>query len=126
MPFKIRPSGEKFQVVGPYKDIKTHIYGTHDTEKEATTQLKALYVNANESKDTTVIEDVTPTPPPGVDKSTNNNYPKFRPDLFKIPMQKAAPTERRIMDFEGFLKTINYATHDGTLQTGHGQNLTGK
>ena len=30
------------------------------------------------------------------------------------------------MDFNEFLKRINYATHDDTLQKGHGINLTGK
>jgi hypothetical protein len=29
------------------------------------------------------------------------------------------------MDFNDFLKRINYATHDDTLQKGHGQNQTG-
>jgi hypothetical protein len=47
------------------------------------------------------------------------------PSLFKAPMGKAKH-ERRIMDFDQFLDRINYKTHDGTLQKGHGQNLTGK
>ena len=48
------------------------------------------------------------------------------PSLFKMPMSKERKHDRRIMDFEKFLKAINYRTHDGVLQKGHGQNLTGR
>lgn len=77
--------------------------------------------------------DVIPEPPGGVDKAkpgSTDKYPEiFKPSLFKTPMHKSVH-ERRILDFEGFMKRLNYRTHDGqsdeTTQRGHGQNLTGK
>jgi hypothetical protein len=60
--------------------------------------------------------------PPGMDKV--NKEITFTPSLFKLPMGKAK-NERRVYDFEKFLKIINYKTHDGITQKGHGQNLTG-
>ena len=77
-------------------------------------------------------EDVK-TPPP-LDKNPNlpSGYPAaspkrapMTPSLYKAPMRKGKH-ERRFMNFEEFLQRINYKTHDGVLQKGHGQNLTGK
>lgn len=71
--------------------------------------------------------DELPAPPPGTDKAKKGNpYGAFTPSIFKIPMEKAKKTERRVMDFEDFLKRINYQTHDSVLQKGHGQNLAVK
>jgi len=62
---------------------------------------------------------------PGIEKA-EKKYPRFTPSTFKLPLEKKAKHERRIYDFEGFLKLINYKTHDNNTQNGHGQNLTGK
>ena len=144
MPFRIRKKAGKYEVVGPYKDKKVHVYGTHEDKESAREQQKALYTHAtNESaefngtivkhlenshvKDPNgVVEDI-PAPPPGMEKADpKESYPKtFRPSLFKLPMRKTGVNERHIMDFNEFLQRINYRTHDGILQKGHGQNLTG-
>ena len=66
----------------------------------------------------------TPEPPPGYVHADKRNPPGFfTPSLFKRPGDKTAKSEKRIMDFPEFLKRINYQTHDGTTQHGHGQNL---
>ncbi len=68
----------------------------------------------------------TPPPPPGYIKADKRKEPGFfTPSLFKRPGDEKAKSERRIMDFQEFLKRINYRTHDDVLQKGHGQNLTG-
>ena len=143
MPFKIVPIDGKFQVVGPYKRKKKHVYGTHDTKEQAKEQQKALYVHTNESENMNKTDgisiivdnkentiDVIPSPPPGVEKAkpgSAEKYPdQFRPSIFKMPMNDKRIHDRHIMDFEQFLKVINYKTHDDTLQRGHGQNLAGK
>lgn len=135
MPFEIKKIGNEFHVIGPYKDEKEHIYGKHDSEDDAIKQQKALYANVNESDKGEsdplkfkVQDDPTPPPPGGIDKS--EKYPRFTPDLFKLPMKKTGVNKRHIMDFEEFMKRINYRTHDGqsdeSTQRGHGQNLKGK
>ena len=64
-------------------------------------------------------------PNPGMEKAEKNVMGKvYTPSVHKFPMGKAT-NERRIYDFNGFLKVINYKTHDGIEQKGHGQNLTG-
>ena len=50
----------------------------------------------------------------------------YTPQLHKFPMSTNSKNERRIFDFEQFLKKINYHTHDEVLQKGHGQNRQGK
>lgn len=66
-----------------------------------------------------------PNVPPGYVPADPKKDPTFfTPSLFKMPMGKAKD-ERRLMDFDEFLHRINYRTHDGILQKGHGQNLTG-
>lgn len=70
-------------------------------------------------------KDITPGIPPGIEKAGDKPLSKFTPSLFKLPMGKAKQ-ERKVFDFEQFLKIINYKTHDGITQKGHGQNLTGK
>lgn len=69
-------------------------------------------------------KDITPGIPPGIEKAGEKPLSKFTPSLFKIPGQKGKH-DRTVYDFQQFLKIINYKTHDGTLQKGHGQNLTG-
>ena len=73
--------------------------------------------------------------PPRVDKApllpsgylgSNSNREPLIPDLFKVPMRKQQKHERRLMDFDEFMKRINYRTHDDTLQDGRGSNLKGK
>jgi hypothetical protein len=71
---------------------------------------------------------IAPNPdlPPGYPPASKKDpVAFFTPRLFKMPMHDSKH-ERRLMDFEEFLKRINYRTHDGILQKGHGQNLTGK
>ena len=64
-------------------------------------------------------------PNPGMEKAEKNVMGNvYTPSVHKFPMGKAK-NERRVYDFNGFLKIINYKTHDGTEQKGHGQNLTG-
>lgn len=67
--------------------------------------------------------DKIPSIPPGSVPAEKKREP-MTPSLYKAPMGKSKH-ERRIMDFQEFLKRINYRTHDDTLQKGHGQNLTG-
>jgi hypothetical protein len=63
---------------------------------------------------------------PGMQKASKNVMGNiYTPSLHKFPMSTNPKNERRIYDFAGFLKIINYKTHDDTLQAGHGQNLTG-
>ncbi len=71
--------------------------------------------------------DVNPPVTPGMDKSgSGDTFPGlFRPSTFKMPMKKGKHT-RRIMDFDEFLKRINYATHDGDTQYGSGKNKKAK
>lgn len=47
----------------------------------------------------------------------------YTPSVHKFPMSTNPKNERRVYDFDGFLKIINYKTHDGEEQRGHGQNL---
>jgi hypothetical protein len=64
-------------------------------------------------------------PYPGMEKAEKNVMGNvYTPSIHKFPMGKAK-NERRVYDFDGFLKIINYKTHDGIEQKGHGQNLTG-
>jgi hypothetical protein len=72
-----------------------------------------------------MVNDPMPNTPPGVDKAKPAKEIQFKPSLFKMPMHDATH-DRRLMDFNEFLERINYKTHDGILQKGHGQNLTGK
>ena len=75
-------------------------------------------------KPSPVVEN--PEIPPGYIKSDKRKDPGFfTPSLFRRPGDDKSKSERRVMDFEEFLKRINYRTHDGILQKGHGQNLTG-
>ena len=69
--------------------------------------------------------DPLPAPPPGMEPAGSGDaYPAlFTPSVFKLPMRKEAKHERRIMNFDDFLKVINYKTHDGHGQYGHGQNI---
>jgi hypothetical protein len=69
-------------------------------------------------------KDITPGIPPGIEKAGEKPLFKFTPSLFKLPGEKAKH-DRRVFDFNDFLKIINYKTHDGITQKGHGQNLTG-
>ncbi len=69
-------------------------------------------------------KDLTPEVPPGI-LSAKKEEPTFTPSLFKLPMGKKKD-EKRVYDFNQFLKIINYKTQDDILQKGHGQNLTGK
>jgi hypothetical protein len=63
---------------------------------------------------------------PGMQKASGNVMGNvYTPSIHKFPMSTNPKNDRRIYDFDGFLKIINYKTHDGILQTGHGQNLTG-
>lgn len=78
---------------------------------------------ATKSVDEPPVLDKDPKAPGGIEATKKE--PAFTPSLYKAPMGKAKH-DRRIMDFDQFLKVINYKTHDGILQKGHGQNLTGK
>ena len=49
----------------------------------------------------------------------------YTPSIHKFPMSTHPKNERRIFDFKDFLKIIKYATHDDTLQAGHGSNRDG-
>ena len=69
------------------------------------------------------VVDRNPSLPPGYPEASKR--PAITPSLYKAPMGKAKH-ERRIMDFETFLHRINYRTHDGIIQAGHGQNLSDK
>lgn len=69
-------------------------------------------------------KDSTPGVPPGIEKAGEKPLSRFTPNLFKLPMEKGKH-ERRVFDFDQFLKIINYKTHDGIVQKGHGQNLSG-
>jgi hypothetical protein len=65
-------------------------------------------------------------PQPGMQeakKSPMGNI--YTPSVHKFPMSTNPKNERRVYDFDGFLKIINYKTHDGVEQKGHGQNLRG-
>jgi hypothetical protein len=62
-------------------------------------------------------------PPPGYLKSENGTV--YTPSLFKLPGSNKKKDERRIMNFDEFLKRINYRTHDGIIQDGHGANRRG-
>lgn len=64
--------------------------------------------------------DVIPPPPPGVKgEGSGDQFPSlFKPSILKLPMQKAETVKRRVMDYDGFLKAINYRTHDGAVQNG--------
>jgi hypothetical protein len=62
-------------------------------------------------------------PPPGYLKSEKSTI--YTPSLFKLPGSDKRKHERRIMDFNEFLKRINYRTHDEVEQKGHGQNRSG-
>lgn len=67
-----------------------------------------------------------PEIPPGYIKADKRKDPGFfTPSLFKRPGDKKAKNERCLMNFDEFLKRINYQTHDGTTQYGHGSNLRG-
>lgn len=64
-------------------------------------------------------------PNPGMEKAEKSPFSNvYTPQVHKFPMGKAK-NERRLYDFDQFLKIINYKTHDGILQKGHGQNLSG-
>jgi hypothetical protein len=84
---------------------------------------KETYSNTEDVKTPPQI-DKNPQVPPGYEASTGKR-PPMTPSLYKAPMGKAK-NERRLMNFDQFLDRINYRTHDGVLQKGHGQNLTGK
>jgi hypothetical protein len=80
------------------------------------------------TKDVKTPPPVVPNPevPPGYVAANKRNEPgMFTPSLFKRPGDKKAKSDRKLMDYSEFLKRINYHTHDGILQKGHGQNLTG-
>ena len=54
MPYKIRKSGDKWEVYNPDTG---KVYGIHDTKEEAEAQVKALYAQAppeDESKKVTI------------------------------------------------------------------------
>jgi hypothetical protein len=99
--------------------------------KESTLSIPPKGLKATDSGDTEdnkvkMPTDITPDAPPGYVHADKRKDPGFfTPSLFKRPGDTKVKSERRIMDFPEFLKRINYATHDDTLQKGHGQNLTG-
>ena len=68
--------------------------------------------------------DSVPPPPSGMDKG-DKIKDALTPSLYKAPMGKKGTLNQRVMDWDQLLKTINYKTHDGTMQRGHGQNLQG-
>jgi hypothetical protein len=73
------------------------------------------------------VKDPVIAPPPGYPPAKKGDpYNDFTPSLFKMPGNDKSKHERRIMDYKQFLERINYRTHDGILQDGHGQNRTGK
>jgi hypothetical protein len=101
-------------------------------EKETKTEVASQDLKPSDkpvTKDVKTPPPVSPNPevPPGYVKADSRKDPGFfTPSLFKRPGDKKAKRESRVMDFGEFLKRINYHTHDGILQKGHGQNLTGK
>lgn len=111
------------------KQLKDFAETSHEglpdkVKEEATNEAKKL----DETPLTTQVDappvlDKTPTPT--ANQVAAKKEPTFTPSLYKAPMGKAKH-ERRIMDFNTFLERINYRTHDGILQKGHGQNLSGK
>lgn len=84
---------------------------------------KEVYSNTEDVKTPPPV-DKNPALPPGYPAASLKREP-MTPSLYKAPMGKAKH-ERRLMNFDEFLQRINYRTHDGILQKGHGQNLTGK
>lgn len=72
--------------------------------------------------------DVIPPPPGGIDKAGSGDaFPSlFTPSVFKLPGSDKKKNERRIMDFEQFLKRINYKTHGDETQVGLGKNPPSK
>lgn len=82
---------------------------------------KQTYSNTDDVK-TPPQTDKNPSVPPGYKESTGKREP-ITPSLFKMPMSDKRKHDRRLMDFEEFLKRINYRTHDDITQRGHGQNL---
>jgi hypothetical protein len=62
-------------------------------------------------------------PPPGYLKSNNSTI--YTPSVFKLPGSNKRKNERRVLDFNEFLNRINYRTHDGITQDGHGANRRG-
>ena len=114
----------KWEVIGLLDDLEKS-FGLFESKGAADDEIKILQDSA--IKDIkTKPEDIIPDPPPGIDKATGiKSGHDFTPDLYKAPMGKKKGHQRRILNFQDFLKRINYRTHDGDLQKGHGQNLTG-
>ena len=101
-------------------------FGVFEFKQEADKELKKLQDMSGDIKDLkNMVDDIIPDPPPGIDKAGIKSGFDFTPDLYKAPMGKKKGHQRRFLDFAQFLKRINYQTHDGTTQNGHGQNLTG-
>ena len=111
------------------KELKDFAETSHEglpnkVKDEATNEAKkADETPLTKQVDAPPVVDKNPAVPGGIDAAKKE--PTFTPSLFKAPMGKQKH-ERRIMDFQKFLEVINYRTHDGILQKGHGQNLTGK
>lgn len=106
-----------------HEDLPNRVEVTNEAEKTGFTVHKEDETPATKSVDEPPVVDKNPSIPPGMEAAKKE--PSFTPSLYKAPMGKAKH-DRRIMDFNQFLKVINYKTHDDTLQKGHGQNLTGK
>lgn len=123
----IDDKGDGWQVIS-----EENVFATFSSEEEADQLKTSLESHVNEGNDVAdfKIEDIkkkmpddpNPPPPGGMVKGIKSGF-DFRPDLYQAPMGKKKEHKRRILDFQQFLKTINYKTHDGRTQDGHGQNL---
>lgn len=116
-------SSKKDQKLGD-KKIDTDINTKADSSVKDVPSKMVYSGTADNKIEVPVVTD--PAPPPGYVKADSRKAPSFfTPSLFKRPGDEKAKSERRLMDFEEFLKRINYRTHDNITQNGHGQNLTG-
>lgn len=86
MPYKIKKSGNKFQVIGSFKDHANHVYGTHETEGEARAQQKALYANTDIAEATnSAIKKVGDQPVPATQLEPHDNVPSRTVDKDNTP-----------------------------------------
>jgi len=88
MPFNIKKSGDKYKVVGPWKDQSYHVYGTHDTKNDAIAQQKALYIHTESTN--SAIKKVGEQPVPATnlknDKvDTHSNQPQSNSQTELLP-----------------------------------------
>ena len=99
---------------------------TDKTKKDKTEKVSDVPPAAKDDKTPPPADDKV-KPVPGTIQSDKRKDPGFfTPSLFKRPGDTKIKSERRLMDFEEFLKRINYRTHDSVIQNGHGSNLQGK